>query len=251
MNPATATRKLATLLRTRGFNATADVVMRNVREWYWQHENARFDRRHGTDTGGSIESPNLQITSRNVREGVRYEPTTLRTFDVCMSHLPSDLSDFTFVDFGSGKGRVLLLASRHRFRAIVGIEYARDLHEIATRNIERYRDSDRRCADVRSLHGDATEFEIPPTPCVFYFFQPFAGTVLETVIDRVGRSIADQPRPAYLVFIHPHPTLDRRALQRFASLHVRLASFRDLAWRHDREIEIWSAPGGDLMARQG
>jgi len=38
-------------------------------------------------------------------------------------------SEFTFIDFGSGKGRVLFLASEYPYKKIIGVELARMLHE--------------------------------------------------------------------------------------------------------------------------
>jgi hypothetical protein len=40
-------------------------------------------------------------------------------------------SDFTFIDIGSGKGRVLLMASDYAFRRILGVELLPALHHIA------------------------------------------------------------------------------------------------------------------------
>src|SRR5262249_44039065 len=118
-------KKLVRKLREHGVAETARIVRKTVTYRYWQYENARFDRRANVDTDGSIEPAQLAIDSNNAQHGVRYEPTPLRTFRSMMSNLPRDLSSFTFVDFGSGKGRVLLLASHHNFAKVVGVEYAR------------------------------------------------------------------------------------------------------------------------------
>ena len=48
------------------------------------------------------------------------------------------LSRLSFVDYGAGKGRVLLLASQHPFAAIGGIEFAEELHDDATMNIAQF-----------------------------------------------------------------------------------------------------------------
>jgi hypothetical protein len=43
------------------------------------------------------------------------------------SVLPKDLSDFTFVDIGSGKGSILFYACRYDFRRVLGVEFAENL----------------------------------------------------------------------------------------------------------------------------
>jgi len=48
------------------------------------------------------------------------------------------LRDFTFVDLGSGKGRVLLMASHYPFKRIIGVEFIPELHQVAQENIRKY-----------------------------------------------------------------------------------------------------------------
>ncbi len=48
------------------------------------------------------------------------------------------LQDFTFIDLGSGKGRVLLMASEYPFQKIIGVEFMPELHRAAQKNIAGY-----------------------------------------------------------------------------------------------------------------
>ena len=48
------------------------------------------------------------------------------------------LGDFTFIDLGSGKGRVLLMASDYPFKKIIGVEFMPELHRAAQENITGY-----------------------------------------------------------------------------------------------------------------
>ena len=41
---------------------------------------------------------------------------------------------FTFVDFGAGKGRVLMMACEYPFKQVIGVELSRKLHATASRN---------------------------------------------------------------------------------------------------------------------
>jgi tRNA1(Val) A37 N6-methylase TrmN6 len=42
-----------------------------------------------------------------------------------------DLRDYTFIDFGSGKGRALLMAADLQFKSLIGIELRKELHDKA------------------------------------------------------------------------------------------------------------------------
>jgi predicted RNA methylase len=55
--------------------------------------------------------------------------------DALLRNIGEDLHRFSFVDFGSGKGRVLLVASHYPFREVVGVEFSPELQKIAEGNI--------------------------------------------------------------------------------------------------------------------
>src|SRR5580704_1717125 len=61
-----------------------------------------------------------------------------------------DLSEFTFLDLGSGKGRTLLMASDYPFRRIIGVELLPSLDEIARENLRQYKSESQRCFAVES-----------------------------------------------------------------------------------------------------
>jgi tRNA1(Val) A37 N6-methylase TrmN6 len=73
--------------------------------------------------------------------------------------LPINLDDYTIVDIGSGKGKLLLLASNYPFRRIIGVEYAPLLHEIAKKTSRTFGHRHRnasispRCAVTRWITG--------------------------------------------------------------------------------------------------
>src|SRR6476646_1262783 len=54
------------------------------------------------------------------------------------SALSQSVGDFTFIDLGCGKGRVLLMASDYPFQKIVGVEFMPDLVGAAQKNIAGY-----------------------------------------------------------------------------------------------------------------
>lgn len=236
-----AISKASKSVTANGPRETAKIVWKNILRNYGQLQNRHFDHKHKVDTGGRIEVADLNTNSASATHAVRYEPTTLRTFHGIMRNLPADLRDFTFVDFGSGKGWAMMLASRYRFRRIVGIEYAACLHAIARQNLLSFRDQRQKCFDLEAVHGDATEFAIPATPCVFYFYQPFAGEVMARVLGIIERSLAARPRESYLVFLHPHASLNRgRDLSFVHRMKTRRLPL-DLAYAHSRELEIYTS----------
>jgi SAM-dependent methyltransferase len=158
-----------------------------------------FDRKHGINTCGVSILPDLTIDSQNRRSGLEYEATPVRAFLRMLAGLPKDLREFVFVDFGSGKGRTLLLASHRNFKQVVGVEFAEELHQAAEANIAAYRSERQICRDVRSVLTDAVLFPIPDAPCVFYFYYPFRKEVMSKVLNNIRSSYLARPRRMFFI----------------------------------------------------
>jgi SAM-dependent methyltransferase len=135
----------------------------------------KFDRTFGVDTAGTVHLSDLRIDSPNWIYGISYWPTPSRTFQEAIAHLKINYEDFTFIDFGSGKGRVLLLACELPFKKIIGLEFSPELDAIAKKNIRNYRSGTRRCKDVTSACMDFTRFPLPKDPLVCFFYQSERG----------------------------------------------------------------------------
>lgn len=146
---------------------------------------ALWDWRYGVDTRGVEPTP--------APHGVQYEPTSPGQFRRLMNLLPHSPEGRTFIDFGSGKGRVLLLALAYPFQRVIGIEYSAKFHRVAERNLRSYRGR-RQCKDACLFHGDARDFELAPGPLTLYFHNPFDRDVMEPVVANVKRSIEAAPR---------------------------------------------------------
>jgi hypothetical protein len=113
--------------------------------------------------------------------------------------LPPKLGDYTFIDMGSGKGRVLLLAASREFRRVVGVEFAVELHEAAVANVARFRPLARR-RDIEPLLGDAATFDFPLDPLVVHFNNPFPERVMTDVVANLSSSYEQRPRPIVVVY---------------------------------------------------
>lgn len=187
-------------IRKRGFVGTVLYLPAFVRASIRGDPNKRFDRRFHVDTAGIILGPpELQSDPRFVHSNW-YGPTANNTFSLIMREFCLDFREFVFIDFGCGKGKALLLASRLPFRQIVGIELWPELFSVAEKNLKSYTGK-RQCKTVRLLQMDASEFPIPSEPAVYYFNNPFREHVMRKVLDNLRRSIAAAPREAYVVYL--------------------------------------------------
>ena len=162
----------------------------------------RFDAGLGVDTGGITAVRHLTVPAHRRACAVDHIAIDPGEFERAISALPIDLSPFTFVDFGSGKGRAVLLAAALPFRRVVGVELAPELHQIAARNLEASL-PERRRADVELCCMDACEYELPDAPLVAYLYHPFGPEVLAPLARRVTSSFRRSPRSIFVVYLNP------------------------------------------------
>jgi precorrin-6B methylase 2 len=101
------------------------------------------------------------------------------------------------IDLGSGKGRVLLCASRFPIAKAIGVELAEDMCEVARRNVARLKAP--RCP-VEVVNQNALEFDYRQGTA-FYLFDPFGAETLRGVLQKMHESLAVAPRKIRLAFI--------------------------------------------------
>lgn len=199
---AVLARRLRTKFSELGPLGTLMLVPKNLRRLAQIYIDERYDRRYGVKTAGYTPLHELVIESPNKELGIRYQPTTHKRLVAMFSNLPSDLSEFTFVDFGSGRGRVLLFASTFNFKRVLGVEFSEDLHLSALENLLRAHHK-RKCKVVQPIHVDATRFTLPEGPLVLYFFDPFRNEVMQQVLANIKQSYVASPRKILFMYLAP------------------------------------------------
>jgi hypothetical protein len=105
-------------------------------------------------------------------------------------------------------GRVVLHAARRPFRQIIGVEVSPALVAIARENRNAYR-APRACRDLRIVRADAATFTFPRGDLLVYLYNPFTGSVIARVLERLAAHQADvvlvyhTPIEAALIDAHP------------------------------------------------
>ena len=137
-----------------------------------------------------------------------YQPTEPAVFrEMLASLLPAsakfDFREFTFIDIGSGKGRVLLMAADYPFRRILGIELLPELHRTAKENIGNYKSDSKQCFAIDCLVGDACSFVFPAEPTVLYLFNPLPESGLARMIRNLEHSLREHSRPVFVLYHNP------------------------------------------------
>jgi hypothetical protein len=157
-----------------------------------------FDARYGVDTSGIVRLEGLRV--RGDRDlGVRYQASEPDVVRRRLGDLPISFEDFVFIDIGSGKGRVVLVAAQLPFKAVVGVEFCEDLHEVALANVTAFPHTARVAGKVHLVCIDAAAYQFPPEPLILYFYNPFLKPLMEVVMSNLRASLEQHPRPVYIV----------------------------------------------------
>ncbi len=162
-----------------------------------------FDSKFGVNTKAYISLDKLEIASGNAKYGNPYQPVRPPEFDEVINCIRIRHEEFFFIDFGSGMGRALLLASELPFKRIVGIEFSQQLHQTAVENIYKYKSGSQKCRDIELICMEATQYPIPKEKAVFFFYNPFKGEVMAKVLDNIQKSLEENPREVFILYYDP------------------------------------------------
>ena len=166
-----------------------------------------FDTRFGVDTSGEPALTEVGVPAHLARRGHGlYRGIWADLFHAVLGGLSLPVGRLTFVDYGSGKGKALLLAAAYPFRRIVGVEYAPGLHAVSQRNLALFRAPQQRCFALGAERADALEWEPPCEPLLCFFFNPFTDEVMERVLERLSDSWRRVPRDIYLLYVNIRDT---------------------------------------------
>lgn len=157
----------------------------------------QWEKSLGVETAQCI--PWQSLGSDKDRED--YMPTDFQLFQRAISRV-SISRESAFLDYGSGKGRNLILAAQHPFGRVYGIEYVERLCEASRHNVARARGR-KQCRDVRVAQGDAASWPCPDDVTVIFLFNPFTGPILKGALDRIAESLQRQPRQITVFYLQP------------------------------------------------
>jgi len=154
-----------------------------------------FERLRGIDFTKQLDNEQTHVSKS---DGVyfsssAYFPELRRVLnDLCITQEDSIL------DYGSGKGALLVLFRKYPFRKIAGVELSEKLQSIAQRNFRKLNIN-----NLHLFHSDARTFTDIDQYNHFYFYNPFPWEVMEVVLQNIIASIRKAPRSVKLIYCNP------------------------------------------------
>lgn len=195
-----------------------------------------FDKKYGVMTSGVTESSEAGIADETARSlAVGYVPTR----ELVIRHILTntthglDLSQYSFIDLGCGKGRTLIVAAQLPFKEVIGVELS-PLHcEVAEANIKRYLSEMRNpalCRNVRVSCVNAADFVFPDINLLIYMYRPFLGPIFKNVADNMRRFQSDKGRRVLIAYSCPVEELMLEAYSGFVKRTEYQVISMDYSW---------------------
>jgi uncharacterized protein (TIRG00374 family) len=194
-------------IRRRGLLATVEYVVGEI----------VFDWLFRAETRTPVAVTDLAVTSASKAYAANYQGTgwflLKRVFRSLNRSGRIDPATTCLIDFGCGKGRVLLASLHFGIGRVIGVEFDPRLCAIARRNLARYAGRRRSGSPLswEVVHSDVLDFSIPADANLFFLYNPFSGPVLDAVAERIRQSCAESSRRRFVVYVNPvHEDVFRR-----------------------------------------
>ena len=161
---------------------------------------------YGIDTCTKVELSELKIVGSNREKGFGYEPTRLVPLRKLFKEIkPIIPSETVLVDFGCGKGRVLLGTLKMSFNEVRGIEFAPELCEIARKNYVKYSSNKKLSTGYKIIESDVTDYQIHTDENIFFVNNPFDEDIFGKVLYNIADSLQRKRRDILIIY-HNHWT---------------------------------------------
>jgi SAM-dependent methyltransferase len=206
-------QKFCWSLRRRGLTGTLALGLRRLGPVSKTRRLAKsqihpFDLKFGVNTSGLMDGTDLFTGHEHDAFSTAYWGVSPSRWSEVLRRWidtlpPGQVEDYTFVDIGCGKGRMLLIASELPFRQVIGVELNGELASIAAKNAEVWRETHLATAPIHVIHQDATKIARPAGNCLFFLYNPFGPEVLRKLLAHLDDDDLKESGALDLVYLMP------------------------------------------------
>ena len=139
-------------------------------------------------------------------------PKSIKYFDTGTESLPVPMirsilkslninKDDVIVDFGSGQGRFLFVASEFKFKEIIGVEFLEPLYNTSMKNLKNY--SIKNKNNIKIYNLDVLDYVFKGNENIFYFYNPFDCKMMKLVLMRINDQLKINHKKITIVYVSP------------------------------------------------
>ena len=182
----------------------------------------KFDKEYGVDTatGGFLDLWNISNNESvypdwekndNLYPGSSgYQTTAIKHLDEInkiLYKLISNINEYSFIDVGSGKGKIIInnLIKDALYKKNIGIEIDKNLYDISINNLNIIKNKFN-IDNVKIYNKDILDYKCIKEPSIYFFFNPFNNYIYKKFLIKNKKQFLEHP--TIIVQIYPfYPTL--------------------------------------------
>lgn len=170
-----------------------------------------YDIINGTNTHGYLRLQDFDTQAVGAKP---YQPVYTDVLTVMFNELAYKLNaPMHLVDYGCGKGKVLIEALSAGAKQVTGVDINAGLLNDCAVNLQMKHPNHQKATLIRQ---DAIDFDVPDDANVFFFFNPFSEYVMAEVFLNIWRSKETNPRQIFIIYVTPK---HRYVLSDYCKLH--------------------------------
>ena len=101
-----------------------------------------------------------------------------------------DITGYTFIDIGCGKGRPMIVASEYPFALALGYDISADLVRTANANAVVMARRYPQRPPIRALHANVSDLQFPSGNVVVFMFNPFGPELMASLLEKIEAALA-------------------------------------------------------------
>jgi SAM-dependent methyltransferase len=158
------------------------------------YNNKRFDKVREIDTMSVVYNNRMDYFNK---DSYMYMTIEENLFLAICQKIGSEFKTH-FIDYGSGKGKVLIMAKEFGFKQVVGIELSEFLFKVSKNNVNKLNYS-----DITVLNKDARLYDLPINAKTLFLYNPFSGVVLDAVLSQILDYHKIHNQKLLLIYVNP------------------------------------------------
>ena len=166
------------------------------------YHDVRGAMKYGIKTFVRARLADLSIGNADLTKSSPYEAVNYFMLERLLAEFRKISSSAFIVDLGCGKGRVMVVAAHFGFTHITGIDFAKELCEEASRNMEKTQSAIPGIS-WKVIHANVLDYTILPEDFVFFMFNPFVEETLDSFLSKLEESCRLFPRKTYFLYASP------------------------------------------------
>ena len=172
--------------------------------WYIIMQEFKGEKKYGINTTGADELKKLESKGIDITHATIYMPVSYSLLEELFNQLNYSTNKPInhFLDIGSGKGRALCVAASKGFKQVTGIDFSRELCDMAKENLAVTKQKIP-SLQYNIVNNDAFYFEIPDDVDCIFFFNPFDEIIMSAVVNNILTSLQNHPRKVNIIYVNP------------------------------------------------